>query len=138
MPKGINFTVNAKAGRVKYDKVTYNNIDGVLVLNDETVKLQNVKTEALGWNHWHSMASTLPKPSKKEPYIAMSYNLKDINIQKAFFAFNTVQKLMPVGQFLDGKLNSQLVMTGNLDGDMMPDLSSLSGKGNLLIAGRCT
>ena len=51
VPKGINFTVNAKAGRVKYDKVTYNNIDGVLVLNDETVKLQNVKTEALGWNH---------------------------------------------------------------------------------------
>ena len=73
------------------------------------------------------------KTNKKEPYIAMSYDVKDINIQKAFFAFNTVQKLMPIGQFLDGKLNSQLVMTGNLDGNMMPDLSSLSGKGNLLL-----
>jgi len=132
VPKGINFTINAKAGQVKYDKVTYNNLDGVLVLNDETVKLQDVKTEALegtiGFNGFYST-----KASKKEPYVALSYNLKDINIQKAFFAFNTFQKLMPVGQFLDGKLNSQLVMTGHLGGDMMPDLNSMSGKGNLLL-----
>src|SRR4030095_5361092 len=29
VPKGINFTINAKAGRVKYDKVNYDNIDGM-------------------------------------------------------------------------------------------------------------
>ena len=103
-----------------------------LTLNDETVKLHNVKADALdGTISFNGFYST--KASKKKPYIALSYNLKDINIQKAFFAFNTLQKLMPVGQFLDGKLNSQLVMTGNLDGNMMPDLSSLSGKGNLLL-----
>ena len=40
---------------------------------------------------------------------------------------------MPIGKFLAGKLSSQLSLTGNLDGNMMPDLSSLSGKGNLLL-----
>jgi hypothetical protein len=40
---------------------------------------------------------------------------------------------MPIGKFLAGKLNSQLSLTGNLNGNMMPDLSSLSGKGNLLL-----
>ncbi|HKZ66589.1 MAG TPA: AsmA-like C-terminal region-containing protein, partial [Chitinophagaceae bacterium] len=40
---------------------------------------------------------------------------------------------MPIGQFLDGKLNSQLTMIGNLNGDMMPDFSSLTGNGNLLL-----
>jgi hypothetical protein len=40
---------------------------------------------------------------------------------------------MPIGQFLDGKLHSQLSMTGNLNGNMMPDLNTLSGKGNLLL-----
>ncbi|MDT9115873.1 AsmA-like C-terminal region-containing protein, partial [Escherichia coli] len=63
----------------------------------------------------------------------LSYEVKDVDIQKTFFAFNTVQKLMPIGQFLAGKLNSQLSMTGHLNGDMMPDFSSLSGKGNLLL-----
>ncbi len=132
VPKGINFTINAKAGRVKYDKVNYDNIDGMLALNDETVKLQNVRADALdGTVSFSGFYST--KANKKQPYIALSYNLNDINIQQAFFAFNTFQKLMPIGQFLDGKLNSQLVMTGNLDGNMMPNLSSLSGKGNLLL-----
>ena len=132
VPKGINFMINAKAGRVKYDKVNYDNIDGMLVLNDETVKLENVRADALdGTVSFSGFYST--KANKKQPYIALSYNLKDINIQQAFFAFNTFQKLMPVGQFLDGKLNSQLVMTGNLDGNMMPNLSSLSGKGNFLL-----
>jgi hypothetical protein len=59
--------------------------------------------------------------------------VKDVDVQKAFYAFNTVQKLMPIGQFIAGKLQSQLSMSGNLNGDMMPDLSTLSGKGNLLL-----
>ena len=40
---------------------------------------------------------------------------------------------MPIGKFLSGKLSSELAMTGNLAGDMMPNLNSLSGKGNLLL-----
>jgi hypothetical protein len=56
-----------------------------------------------------------------------------VDVQKAFYAYNTVQKLMPLGRFLAGKLNSQFSMTGKLNGDMFPDLSSLTGKGNLLL-----
>lgn len=132
VPPGINFTINVKADAVKYDKVTYNNVNGTLLLNDQSVKLQNVKTEALdGTIAFNGFYST--KTNKKEPDIAISYDVKDVDVQKAFFSFNTIQKLMPIGQFLAGKLNSQLSMTGNLNGNMMPDFNSLSGKGNLLL-----
>lgn len=132
VPTNINLTVNAKAGNVKYDKVDYKNINGTLLLADETVKLQNVKTDALdGTMTFNGSYST--KTNKKDPAISINYDVKDVNVQKAFYAFNTVQKLMPIGQFLDGKLQSQLTMTGNLKGDMMPDLSTLTGKGNLLL-----
>ena len=132
VPAGINFTINTKAGEVKYDKVNYNNINGTLVLNDQTVKLQNVKTDALdGSVAFNGSYST--KTNKKQPDIAISYDVKDVDVQKAFFAFNTFQKLMPIGQFLSGKLSSQLSMTGNLNGDMMPNLGSLTGQGNLLL-----
>jgi hypothetical protein len=102
------------------------------VVKDETVKLQNVKTEALdGTIAFTGSYST--KTNKKEPAISMSYDVKNVNVQKAFFAFNTIQAIMPIGKFLAGKLNSELAMTGNLGGDMMPDLKTLSGKGNLLL-----
>jgi hypothetical protein len=40
---------------------------------------------------------------------------------------------MPIGKFLSGKLSSQFNMKGQLNGDMYPDLSSLTGNGNLLL-----
>src|SRR4029078_7971512 len=132
VPSNIDLTINAKAAKVKYDKVDYNNINGALILADETIKLQNVKTEALdGTMILNGSYST--RINKKDPAITINYDVKDINVQKAFYAFNTIQKLMPICQFLDGKLHSQLLMTGNLNGNMMPDLNTLSGKGNLLL-----
>ena len=132
VPANINFIISTKLDKVKYDKVDYNNINGSLTLSDETIKLQNVKTEALdGMINFNGFYST--KTNKKEPDVAISYDIKDVDVQKAFYSFNTVQKLMPIGQFIAGKLSSQLSMTGKLNGDMMPDLSSLTGNGNLLL-----
>src|SRR4030095_5226951 len=66
VPANINFIINAKLDKVKYDKVDYNNINGSLALSDETVKLQNVKTEALdGVINFNGSYST--KVNKKEP-----------------------------------------------------------------------
>lgn len=132
VPANVNFFINAKMDQVKYDKVNYKNINGSLILSDETVKLQNVRTEALdGTINFNGSYST--KTDKKQPDIALSYDVQNIDVQKAFYSFNTIQKLMPIGQFLAGKLSSQLAMTGKLNGEMMPDFSSLTGNGNLLL-----
>ncbi|MEI6948911.1 AsmA-like C-terminal region-containing protein [Paraflavisolibacter sp. H34] len=132
VPGNMNLSLQARAGAVQYDKVTYNNVKGTLQLKNETVYLQDVQTEALdGVITFNGSYST--KDNKKKPAVALSYNIKDVNVQKAFMAYNTVQKLMPVGQFLAGKLSSQLSLTGNLGGDMMPDLGTLTGNGNLFI-----
>lgn len=132
VPGNLNLQLNARAGEVTYDKVQYKNIRGRLQVANQAVALQNLSAEALdGTMLFNGSYST--KVDKKNPAIDLSYDVKDINIQKAFNAFNTVQKLMPIGQFLAGKLNSQLSLNGTLNGDMMPNLSSLTGKGNLLL-----
>jgi hypothetical protein len=132
VPANLDITLNAKAGQVVYDKVNYDNINGVLLLSDETVKLQNVKAAALdGTVLMNGSYST--KTNKTNPDMGLSYVIKDMDIQKAFLSYNTIQAIMPIGKFLSGKLSSELSMTGNLNGDMMPDLKSLTGKGNLLL-----
>lgn len=132
VPGNLNLQLNAKAGAVTYDKVTYSNIRGGLHLANQAVQLQNLSAEALdGSMVFNGSYST--RADKKNPAIALTYDVKDISIQKAFNAFNTVKKLMPIGQFLAGKLNSQLTLNGSLNGDMMPNLASLTGKGNLLL-----
>jgi AsmA-like C-terminal region len=132
VPANLAITVNANADNVLYDKTTITNLSGALILKDETVTLNNIKGNALdGTIIMNGSYST--KESKTKPAISINYDVKDVDVQKTFFAFNTVQKLMPIGQFLGGKLTSQLKMNGNLTDSMMPDLKSLTGNGSLLL-----
>jgi AsmA-like C-terminal region len=132
VPANLNFTVNAGVDKVRYDNVDLQNLAGSLTIKDETVSINNVKSSALdGTINLNGFYST--KLSKKKPDINLSYEVKDLDVQKTFNAFNTVQKLMPIGKFLGGKINSQLSFTGKLGDNMMPDLSSLTGNGNLLL-----
>lgn len=132
VPGNINLTLNAKAANVKYDKVDYNNITGTLQVKDETVALKDVKMQALDGSI--ALGGTYStKASKKKPDISLTYDVQNLDIQKTFVAYNTVQKLMPIGKFIDGKLTSRLTMTGKLGETMMPDLSTITGNGNLLL-----
>ena len=118
--------------KVTYDIVNTENISGTVQLNDEKLQFQNVKAEALDGNILIN-GSYSTKISKERPDISLSYDIKNMDVQKAFNAYNTMQFLAPIGRFLSGKLSSQLSMTGNMDGSMMPLLNSLTGKGNLLL-----
>jgi hypothetical protein len=132
VPGNVDFTVNAKASQVHYDKVDYSAVTGKLLVRDEKVQLSNITMNALdGSITMDGYYST--KQDKLHPEISFNYDVKNLDVQKTFMAFNTVQKLMPAAQFISGKLNSQLTMKGMLGADMMPDLSSLTGNGNLLL-----
>ncbi len=132
VPKNLAFILNATVDKLHYDKVDYNNLNGSIAIKDETVALKNVKMNALdGKIAASGFYST--KRDKKNPDISFTYEVSGLDVQKTFYAFNTVQKLMPAGKFVDGKINSQLTMNGKLDGSMMPEPGSLTGKGNLYI-----
>jgi hypothetical protein len=132
VPANINFIVNASSDKVHYDNLDMEHVAGSLSIADETTKLNNVKADALnGTMTINGYYST--KEDKKNPDIALTYDVKGLDVQKTFYAFNTVQKLMPIGKFIDGKLTSQMSMKGKLNEHMMPDLNTLSGDGNLLL-----
>jgi hypothetical protein len=132
VPQNLNLTLNAIVDKVHYDKLDMAIVSGSLLVADETVKMNNVKAKALngdlGVSGYYST-----KLNTKKPDIALTYNVANVDIQKTFYAFNTIQKLMPIGQFIAGKLTSQLTMTGKLGENMMPDLNSLTGNGNFLM-----
>ena len=132
VPANIALTLNAKADNVIYDKVEYKNVQGTLGLKNETVSLNDVKMEALGGTIALN-GSYSTRDNKQKPAIALGYDLKGLDVQKTFYAFNTVQKLMPIGQFIAGNLTSNLKMSGRLGEEMMPDLSTLSGDGALFL-----
>ena len=132
VPADMNLGIQVAASKVTYDKVDYTNISGILNMADEKITLQNVNANALDGSVTIN-GSYATRLNKEKPDISLSYDIKNVDIQKAFFAYNTMQSLMPIGKFLAGKLHSQLSLTGNLKEDMFPLLNSLSGKGNMLL-----
>ncbi len=132
VPANINFVVDASIARLLYDKLEMQQVSGKMVMQDERVQLNNIGGDALEGSILIN-GSYSTKNSKTKPDIALDYDVKGLNIEKTFYTFNTVQKLMPIGQYLSGKMSSQLKMTGKLGDNMMPDLASLTGKGNLLL-----
>ena len=132
VPKNVSFTLNAGVDKLTYDKTDYNNVKGTVVIKDQTVDLRNLQMNALGGTiGLNGLYST--KNDKKHPDISLAYDVKDLDVEKTFYAFNTVQKLMPIGKFISGVLNSQLTINGKLGSNMMPDLTTLTGKGNILL-----
>ncbi len=132
VPANLDLVLNAKVDELVYDKLNIKNLNGSLKLSDEAVKLDNVNGNALdGIIRISGSYST--RESKTKPAIALQYNVKDVDIQKTFLTFNTVQKLMPIGKWLGGTLNSDLTLSGRMGESMMPDLATLAGEGSLFL-----
>jgi hypothetical protein len=132
VPKNVSFVLNADVDKMVYDKTEYDNLKGTVIIKDQMVDLRNLQMNALGGTIGLN-GSYSTKNDQAHPDIALNYNVKNLDAQKTFFAFNTVQKLMPVGKFISGIINSQLSMTGKLGSDMMPDITTLTGKGDVLL-----
>jgi hypothetical protein len=132
VPANIDFVLNAAVDQVHYDKTDYNKVTGVLLVKDETVTLKDVHMQALDGTIAMS-GSYSTKENKKNPAISFSYDVQKLDVQKTFNAFNTVQKLAPIGKFISGTLSSSLTVKGNLGKDLKPEVNSLTGSGNLEI-----
>jgi hypothetical protein len=66
----------------------------------------------------------------KKPSVDLTFKVDNFDIQKTFAAFNTVQKLAPIGQYAKGMFTATLEnFKADLDQTMSPILSTLHGNG---------
>lgn len=132
VPANLDVTLRTRVDQLLYDKIAISNLTGALKIEDQEVKLTNIHGQALDGDITIN-GSYSTKENKQKPAISLSYNVEKVDVQKAFYAFNTVQKLMPVGKFLAGKLTSSLSANGRLGEGMNIDMNTLSGNGNVLL-----
>ena len=135
VPGNMDLIINAKVDKVHYDNLDLQNLSCKLVITDQAVQLHNLKTNGLdGDIAMEGTYSTVE--SRENPEIALNYDVKGLDIQKTFFAFNTIRKIIPVAKFMAGNINAHMSLNGKLHDDMTTDLATLYGEGNLtLIAG---
>ena len=116
----LAFTVNT----VIYDNLKLKDAKGSIILRDETATLQNISTNIFGGN----IALTGNVSTKgTTPTFNMDLALNALNIAESFNGLEMLQGLAPVAQALQGKLQTNLKLNGNLNEDLTPQLSTLAG-----------
>ncbi|RZJ68868.1 MAG: AsmA family protein [Flavobacterium sp.] len=128
IPAFLDCTISAKANSVVYDNLNLKNVSGKMIIKDEAVNLQNVKTDIFG-----GMIGINGNVSTKGkvPTFVMDLNLNKVDITQSFTQLDMLKSIAPIANVINGKLNSTISVKGNLDSkEMTPDLKSLTG--NLL------
>ena len=125
IPDFLDCTINAKAATVKYDDLDLKNVQGTLIVKDQKATLQNFDSNLfdgkLGINGSVS--------SKKEvPEFDLKLNMDDFDIAQSFKGLDLFQALVPVAKVLQGKLNTDISLSGKLNNNLTPQLNSLTGK----------
>ncbi|OEY71744.1 AsmA-like C-terminal region-containing protein [Salegentibacter salarius] len=116
----LAFNVNT----VIYDNLELKNATGTIILRDETATLQNITTDIFGGNI--NLAGNVSTKGST-PTFDMDLALNSLNIAESFTSLKMLQALAPVAKALEGKLQTNLQLTGNLNEDLTPQLSTLAG-----------
>jgi hypothetical protein len=87
--------------------------------------LENVKTNIFGGQiGLNGMVSTKEKISK----FNMNLGLNKVDINQTFTQLDMLKKIAPIAGVINGKLNSTIKLSGNLNANKMtPDLKTISG-----------
>jgi hypothetical protein len=125
IPAFLNCSLTAKANTVLYDNLILKDVSGKLLIHDQTVTLQNVKTNIFGGAiSFNGDVST----KNKVPTFNMNLGLDKVDIASTFTQLEMLKKIAPIANVITGKLNSTIKLNGNLDAmALTPDLKTISG-----------
>lgn len=129
IPANIDFTLNSTFGKLVYDKYEMTNVNGIVKIKDQELKLDDLKMNMLDGQI--TMNGTYNTRNIKSPQADLSFDMSQVDIQKAFKTFLTVQKLAPIADKTTGKVSTKMTFAATLDEHMNPVYSSINGNGAL-------
>jgi hypothetical protein len=128
VPGNIDFVLNANITKLLYDNLVIDNMNGNIEIKKRKVDMTNLNLGLLGGKVL--MNGYYETTNPKKPSVDLSFKVENFDIQKTFAAFNTVQKIAPIGQYSKGMFTATLEnFKADLDQTMSPILSTLHGNG---------
>lgn len=129
VPAGIDFTLTANMKKVVYDNMDLTNVAGKIIIRDESVRISGLRANLLSGKI--GIDGTYSTKNTTKPQLNFKMNIDQIGVQEAFKTFNTVEKIAPIADNIQGKFSTNFDMTGELGDDLSPDMSTLLANGRV-------
>ncbi len=125
IPSFLDCTINATAATVIYDNLTLKNASGTLSIKDEKVEITNLSSNIFnGRITLNGMVST----KTTVPTFTINMDASKFDIAQSFTQLEMFETIAPIANLVQGKINTLLNVSGNLNEDLTPNLSTISGK----------
>ncbi|MEO1051489.1 MAG: AsmA-like C-terminal region-containing protein [Bacteroidota bacterium] len=132
IPKNIDFILKSNVKTAKAMNLVISNATGDIIVRDGVANLSGLKFGMLGGQFVTN--GSYDTRDLEHPKYDFDLNVQDLSIKQSYQAFNTVQTLMPIAQLVNGNVNTDFKISGELDDNMLPDYATINGGGLLKIA----
>ena len=127
IPENITFYLQSTIAELIYDDISLRNFNGALIVKDGTVRMDNVNFNLLDGTF--KLNGLYAATDPKAPIYDFALTITDLSIPSAFKSFNTVRKLAPFAEKMDGKFSTNFSINGLLGDDMLPKYETITGAG---------
>ncbi|WP_370478799.1 AsmA-like C-terminal region-containing protein [Tamlana flava] len=124
IPAFLECMITASANTVVYDNLSLKDVTGKLYIKDQQVWLENMKSSIFDG----ALSISGDVSTKNEvPTFNLNLGADGFDIGKSFKEMELLQNIAPIAKLIQGKINTNLKLSGNLDNEFSPDLKSISG-----------
>ena len=127
IPKFFDLVLNSHVDNVTYDNLKLTNAQGTVMVRDQTATLKNMTFNTLGASF--GTTGSYSSQNLAHPKFNFGLNIKNLNFQNAFAAFNSIKTLVPLASQVEGIFGTSFNVSGEMGPDMLPNLATLTGKG---------
>ena len=125
IPSFLDCSINATAGTVLYDNLILKDVKGNLRIVDEKAVLTDMTSSLFnGKVSFNGEVST----KNEVPTFAMKLGMDQLGIGESFRSLELFKVVAPVASALQGKMNSDIELSGSLNNDFTPNLTTITGK----------
>ncbi len=130
VPENISFELNSSVARLIYDELEISDLKGKVLVKNGIINMENLSMDVLEGSM--VINGEYNTTDISTPVIEMEMDMKDIDIQSSFHAFNTVEQLAPIAGMARGDASVYFSFVSFLDSTMNPVMNSIVGRGELI------
>lgn len=129
VPENIDFDFDAIIDDFRYENIIAQKVKGHIIVRNGILSIRDAGMNILKGTI--TMDADYDTRDSLKPVMKADLDMQNIGVRDAFNTFNTVKKLAPAAEGIDGRISAKLNYVSLLGRDMMPVTNTINGTGNI-------
>jgi len=129
VPSHLDLSINTDISKLNYTDLDLRSLKGIIKIKNEELQIQDAQTNTLGGTiDFEGIYNSF---DKSNPAFSLKYDISKLKIDETFSKISWLKIIAPIFKYIEGDLNSNLVMEGTIGKNMVPDFNAMTASGFL-------